>query len=123
MLKSTTFSSKKEIIVSSNKVTVAMSFGDEHDINVDLHEDSRGGRNSEGNFGFVSAANLTFMTRMNRVGNILVHLRPIEAISDSLEYSEYSTMAKIFMGLTENLHVEFGIKDDFGWRMRALMFE
>ena len=93
MLESMTFSSKREIIMSSDKVMVAMSFGHEHDINIDLHEDSRGGRDGEGNFSFASAANLTFMAGTNMVSNILIHLRPIEAISDSLEYSEHSMVA------------------------------
>ena len=123
MLESTTFSSKREIITSSNKVMVATSFGHEHDINVDLHEDSRGGRDGEGNFSFASAVNLTFMAGTNVVSNVLIHLRPIEAISDSLKYSEHSTVAKIFMGLTEDLHAEVRIKDDFGWRTRASTFE
>ena len=72
MLENMTFSSKREIITSSDKVMVATSFGHEHDINIDLHEDSRGGRDGEGNFSFASAANLTFMAGTNMVSNVLI---------------------------------------------------
>jgi len=44
-------------------------------------------------------------------------------IPDSLEYSKYSAVPKVFMGLIENLCMEVRIKDDFSWSTRASTFE
>jgi len=59
--------------------------------------------NSERDFCLVSATNLTLMARVNVMGNVLVHLWPIEPLLNGLKNSIYSMMTKLLMSLIEDL--------------------
>jgi len=103
MSESTTFSSKREIVSSCHKIAVSTSLGHEHNINVNPHEEMWGWGNSERDFCLASATNLTLMARVNMMGNVLVHLWPIELLSNDLKNSIYSMMTKLLMSLIEDL--------------------
>ena len=63
MSESTTFSSKREIVSSCHKIAVSTSLGHEHNININLHEETWGWGNSERDFCLASATNLTLMAK------------------------------------------------------------
>ena len=57
------------------------------------------------------------------MGDILVHLRPIEALSDSLKDSKDTSMTEFFMGLIQYLSTEIWVEDNFDRGMGTSTFE